>query len=351
MKILVIKPSSLGDVVHALPAVGWLRTRFPEAAISWLVNEEYAELVAMCPDVDEVIPFRRKRWGRVRHAGEFMTFLRGLRRRKFDLVVDFQGLFRSGFIGFCTRAPRRIGFADGREGAPRFCTERVRVPAEIRHAVDRNLFLVRHGLGGAAESATFIPGLASFPALKPSPEAVRAAAGRLSAVAGAFPLVAVAPCARWESKTWPPEFFAAVLELLAKQFPGMRCWLLGGREQRGVGDRIVALSPSARPLNWMGETGLGELLELLRASHVVITNDSGPMHLAAAVGLPAAALFGPTSPQRTGPYGTRCSVLAGCCARGPCFREHCALARQACRESVAPGAAAAAVAELISGGK
>ena len=95
MKILVIKPSSLGDVVHALPSVSWLRRQFPEATIAWLVNEEYAELVGTCPAVDEVIPFRRKRWGRLRHAGEFWGFLRALRRRKFDLVVDLQEIGRA----------------------------------------------------------------------------------------------------------------------------------------------------------------------------------------------------------------------------------------------------------------
>ncbi len=345
MNILVIKPSSLGDVVHTLPAIAPLRARFPRATVSWLVNEEYAGIVRLCPGVDEVIPFRRKRWGQIAHWGELLSFLRQLRRRKFDLAVDFQGLFRSGFLSFCTRAPRRIGFADGRELAPRFCTERVRVPDSILHAVDRNQFLVRHAIGGGAESS------AVFPELRMDAEAAALARARLRRAGAddAFPLVAVAPCARWESKNWPPEFFAQTLELLAARFPEMRCWLLGDAGQRGTGDRIAALCPTARPLNWMGETGLGELLELLRASHVVVTNDSGPMHLAAALQRPTVALFGPTAPERTGPYGNRSVVLRGSCPRRPCFRRRCLRGDDACKADVSPGAAAAAAAGLISG--
>ena len=247
MKILIIKPSSLGDVVHALPAVAWLRRRFPAASISWLVNEEYAGLVGTSPDVDAVIPFRRKRWGKLRHAGEFIRFLRSLRVGKFDVVIDLQGLFRSGFLALSTGAPRRVGFACGREGAPWFYTQRVSIPATIRHAVDKNMWLVRQALAGAetaanATSPENLPATFSEPRIPPAAQAAAAARMAQEKLAGTWPLIAVSPFTRWESKTWPPEFYARVLDLLAARFPGQRCWLLGSPDQRQAAEAIVAMS-------------------------------------------------------------------------------------------------------------
>ena len=351
MKILVIKPSSLGDVVHALPAVSWLRRRFPDASISWLVNEEYAGLVRTSPDVDDVIPFQRRRWGRLRQAGGFFRFLRSLRAGKFDVVVDLQGLFRSGFLAFCTGAPRRVGFACGREGSPWFYTEQVRFPPSVRHAVDKNMWLVRTAFaegetGAGAPAAENQP--ATFPELRIPAAAQAAAAARMAKekLIGAWPLIAVAPFTRWESKTWPPEFYARVLDLLTARFPGQRCWLLGSADQRQAAEQIVTLSTVAKPLNLVGETEFGELLELLRASHVVITTDSGPMHLAAAVNCPVAAIFGPTDPELTGPYGRKTAVLRGRCPEGPCFLEKCPRA-SLCHESVSAEAVAEAAASLL----
>ncbi len=351
MKILIIKPSSLGDVVHALPAVAWLRHRFPAATISWLVNEEYAGLVGTSPDVNAVIPFQRRRWGKLRHAGEFLRFLRSLRAENFDVVVDLQGLFRSGFLAFCSGAPRRVGFACSREGAPWFYTECVKLPDAIRHAVDKNMWLVRKAFAGAETAAGDLPPMnqpATFPEPRILPAAREAAAARMvrEKLAGVWPLIAVSPFTRWESKTWPPEFYARVLDLLAARFPGQRCWLLGSPDQRQAAEKIVALSVAAKPLNLVGETEFGELLELLHASHVVITNDSGPMHLAAAVNCPVVAIFGPTDPELTGPYGQKTAVLRGRCPDGPCFREKCPRSG-ICQTTVSAEMVAAAASRLL----
>ena len=116
VKILIVKPSSLGDVLHALPAMSLLRRHFPDASISWLVNDTFAGIVELFPGVDEIIVFRRQRWGQLRHGFELAKFLLELRRRRFDLVIDFQGLFRSGFFTWVTGASRRIGFKAAREG-------------------------------------------------------------------------------------------------------------------------------------------------------------------------------------------------------------------------------------------
>jgi lipopolysaccharide heptosyltransferase I len=329
-RILVIKPSSLGDVVHTLPAVDLLHRHLPDARLSWVVNEEFCELLGLYPALERVIPFRRRRWNRPWHWGELVGFARELRAGAFDACVDFQGLLRSAWIGRLSRAPRRIGFAAAREGAARFYTEAVQVPPELRHAVDRNIELVRRAFG--------VEGTASFPALVRSATAGVAFETRLAAagVAAAAPRVAVAPVARWGSKTWPAEFFAAVLDAATEQVPEACFWLLGTQSERSAGEGVRAACARARPLNLMGCTSLPELIEGLHASRLLLTNDSGPMHLAAAIGRPVLALFGATDPTLTGPYGSQHAVFVGACPHGPCFRRSCPRPDVACAASVSP---------------
>lgn len=344
MKILIVKPSSLGDVIHTFPAVELIRRRYPDATITWLVNEEYAGLVELFPGVDDVLRFRRRRWGNPWRAPEVVSYAWRLRRHAFDVVVDFQGLFRSGCLAFCSGASRRIGFRRAREGAPLFYTECVDVPASVCHAVDRNIALV--------QKAFAITQAPEFPELLRQQETVRKVDdiwGRRGLQRG-DPVLAVAPVARWPSKTWPPDYFAAVLDLVARDCPLLGCWLVGTPKERVAGDRLMTFCHLAKPHNLMGETSLSELLEMLRRSDALLTNDSGPMHLAAAVRRPTVALFGPTDPALTGPYGPGHVVFHGRCEVSPCFKAACQLPRHPCVHSVAPEAVAAAVVALLRSG-
>lgn len=352
-QILVVKPSSLGDVVHALPAVAWLRRRLPGVRLGWLVNSEFAPLVALSPLVDEIHRFDRRRWGNLRHGAELWTFLRGLRAMNYDGAVDFQGLLRSGLLTWRSGARRRIGFAAAREGAAWFYSERVRLPDGVLHAVDKNLALVRLAFGEPAAAA--VPPPPELPLLAPRPEHVAAAArlwdeaGWPAAAAGPGPVLAVAPGARWPAKCWPPDFFAAVLDAVAKARPDARVWLLGTRDEQAAAAAVTAACRLARPLDWTGRTGLGDLLALLQRSGVLLTNDSGPMHLAAAVNVPVVALFGPTDPALTGPYGPRHAVFRGACPHAPCFRMRCQPGTPACQRTLDPAAVAAAVLDRLPG--
>ena len=340
VKILIVKPSSLGDVLHALPAMSLLRRHFPDASISWLVNDTFAGIVELFPGVDEIIVFRRQRWGQLRHGFELAKFLLELRRRRFDLVIDFQGLFRSGFFTWVTGASRRIGFKAAREGARRFYNDPVLLPANLKHAVDKNLFLVR--------SALEIPESADFPELRIRPEFARKAMENLEEMgASGHPVLAVAPAARWESKTWPPEFFAATISEVLRQRPDTVVWLLGTLSERQIGDQIQRLCPTLTLHNQMGATDLGTLVELLRRSHVMLTNDSGPMHIGAALKTPTVALFGPTSSELTGPYGEGHLVFAGQCEYRPCLQRACPLKIQTCQQ-IEPSAVASAILSVIA---
>ena len=285
MRILIVKPSSLGDVVHALPTVARIRRQFPDASIAWLINRELAPLLQHCPLINECIEFGR------RDAGSWLPLLARLRRERFDLVVDLQGLFRSGLMTWITRAPRRIGLSDAREGARLAYTEVV--PVIRAHAMDRYLRAADH-LGCPAGPVEFPLGLA--------------------ATATTRSLIAVHPSARWPTKLWGDDRFAE----LVRRLPRERVVLTGSASDA---PRVARIAQGCR--NLAGQTGLFELAELYRQCVVLITNDSGPMHLAAAVGTPVIAIFGPTDPARTGPYGPGHVVLRSGISCSPCLKDRC----------------------------
>ncbi len=296
-RILLVKPSSLGDVLHGLPVLCGLRRRYPDARIDWLVAPPFAPLIENHPDITDVVPFDRKRFGRVARdwsaTRAFVEFLRDLRRRRYELVIDLQGLFRSGLITRATGAAVRIGFADAREGARWFYTELMATDDPHMHAVDRN-FLVSELLG-------FEDGPLRF-GLTISREA-RAGVERLLGEAGwrAGPsMIVVAPGARWETKVWPRERFAETIDQLCSN-GSSRAVLVGSSEDVDRCDWIREHS-SAAPLSLAGRTSVSELVALIDRADLVICQDSAPMHIAAALDRPLVCLIGPTNPRRTGPY-------------------------------------------------
>ena len=336
-RLLIVKPSSLGDVVHALPTLSALRRRFPSARLSWLVKREWAEVLEGQPDLDDVlaVDLSVKGWA---------AAIRAVREGRFDLVVDLQGLLRSAVLGWASGSPARVGFANGREGSPWFYSHRVPVPDASMHAVDRYLLIARF-LG--AESAG--PEHASFclprdPVTDARVDALLAAAG----VRAGTRLVALNPSARWTTKRWPAESFAAVGDWL-QLHAGARVAVVGSGKERSAGNDVIRLMQTT-PLDLVGKTTMKELIALLRRLRVFITNDSGPMHLAAAVGTPVIALFGPTDPGRTGPYGDGHRVLRSGVPCSPCFSRHCANAvEMECLTSIQPQQVIESVATLWKG--
>lgn len=317
MNILVVKPSSLGDIIHTFPAVDLIRRELPDAHISWVVSDAFAGIVELYPGVDEIILFQRHRLGRLQHIGELFSFLRDLRQRSYDIAIDFQGLLRSGLMTFFSGASQRIGFHNSREGARLFYNERVMLPANLRHAVDRNIFLARSGLG--------LGGTVTIPALKSQHDYVKQAKILLKrhGLQGASPIIAVGAAARWPSKCCPPDTYAQILDSLSERLPEAKFWLLGTAAEREVAAAVIAGCRRAVPVDLSGQTNLGTLTELLRQSHVLLTNDSGPMHLGAALGIPVVAFFGSTDPTLTGPYGPQHAVFRSTCDSSPCFSRVC----------------------------
>ena len=296
-RILLVKPSSLGDVVHALPVLHGLRVRFPQAKIDWLIASAYAPLLDGHEELDELILFDRRRFGRVGRSpqvtGEFLQFMRGLRARRYNLVVDLQGLFRTGFLTWMSGARVRIGFCGAREGAWRFYTHQIRIDDDDMHAVDRN-YRVAGLLGFEDVPVQFNLSL---------PDSALTEARRLLTEVGLHygeRLVAVAPGGRWETKVWLPERFTEVIDRLQEDSKA-RCLLVGGPDEVRLCERIAAPC-RATPANLAGRTSLRQLAAVIGLADLMICHDSAVSHLAVALKRPLVCLVGPTNPNRTGPY-------------------------------------------------
>jgi lipopolysaccharide heptosyltransferase I len=305
-----VKPSSFGDVVNALPALSALRRGWPETAIDWIVKPQWAPLLENHPMLHEVLPFPGS-------LGEWRRSIGEVRSRRYDMVVDLQGLFRTGLLSLVSGSRGRAGFAEGREGSRWLYTEPVPTSGGSVHVVERNLEVIR-ALGVPTD------GIRDFP-LPPDAEAEEWVE-RLWAKEQIKPdetVCFVHPGTRRETKRWPAERFAALLGLLTAA-PGYRVVLIGGEEERSQFAR--GGEARATPIDLMGRTSLPQLVALTRRATVLVTNDSGPMHLAAALGIPVVALFGPTDPRRVGPYGSghvviQKSVDCSRCRRHRCVRE------------------------------
>lgn len=318
-RILIIKPSAIGDVVHALPILNLLRKRFPSSHIAWLVTPACAGLLEGHPQLNELIRFERRRfgngWWNPSAAIGLFRFLRELRRRDFDLVVDLQGLFRSGWLAAATRAPVRAGFANARELAWMFYTHRVPMGTTEQHAIDRYLKIAA-ALGCDTEPIEFI-----FPTDDTDRQHV---AGLLDGVERYAVLL---PGTNWETKRWPVEHFAGLVQPLREQY-GLGCVVAGGPESADLARGI----PGATDL--VGKTTLRQLVALLEKAEMVVANDSGPMHIAAALGRPLVTLFGPTNPVRTGPYRRSGSVVRLPIECSPCYSRTCS--HQSCLKKLPP---------------
>jgi heptosyltransferase I len=306
-KILIIKPSSLGDVVHSLPFLSAVHECFPEAAIHWVVAEGNEGALQFNPMISKLWIIRKDRWkkiGSVKETiGELAGLANALRREHFDVVVDLQGLLRSGMIAGATGCPVRIGLSDAREGSDYFYTHKVDAGNGI-HAVDRYL-RVADALGCDISSVRF-----PLPLLRES-----VGIAKLKEELGDYAVIV--PGARWRTKRWPVERFGELAARLR-----IRSVIVGGDADVQAAELIVEKS-GGKAISLAGMTTLGELFSVIRGAKYVITNDSGPMHIAAACGQPVIAIFGPTDPKLTGPYGHDHIIVRKAVDCSPCRLKKC----------------------------
>ena len=311
MKILILKPSSLGDVIHAMPVLRLLKLHRPEAEIHWWVESGLAPLIEDDPDLAGVFRFQRRRWSRLSGIPSLLKTVFALRRERFDLAIDLQGLARSASFAWLANGGFTIGVDDPREAAAGFYDVAVPRPGPMVHAVDWYLEILR-----CLEVPTDRP----FTWL-PKRQLVATSVNGKWRLDGA-PLVLLNPGARWWNKRWPAPAFAQTLQQIAAARPDVRFAVLGGKEDLPLAEEIVRQAPE-RTLNLAGLTSLHELIEVIRSAALIITNDTGPMHMAAATGTPMIALFGPTNPARTGPYGWNAVVMKVPLPCAPCLSQRC----------------------------
>ena len=311
MKILILKPSSLGDVIQALPVLRLLKLHFRDAHIFWWIDSALAPLLEGDPDLAGIVHFERKRWGKPQHWPEMLRSIHWLRMQKFDLVIDLQCLLRSAAFAWLANGKFLIGLDEVREGARGFYDVAVPRKSFHTHAVDWYL-AVLPTLG--------VPVHKNFNWL-PERREVSAAVKSKWKMDGAE-WIALQPGARWKNKRWPAKYFAELIRSIAGQFPDVRFAILGSSEDKPLGEIISRMAPE-RCLNLCGTTSLSEMIEWVRLCKLMVTNDTGPMHAAAALNKPIVALFGPTEPSRTGPYGQLENVLRIELPCSPCLKPTC----------------------------
>jgi 3-deoxy-D-manno-octulosonic-acid transferase/heptosyltransferase-1 len=321
MEILIIKLSAIGDVVHSLPFLEVLKENFSSAQIDWLVEEPADEIVRGHPKVRRVLVSPRKslvgqfkkdkQWRPL--ALEIKRFLNRLRSREYDLVIDLQGLLKSGVLAGASRGKRKVGMSGSREGAQLFLNEPpVRVNYD-HHAIDRYLQVAKY-LGCHWDR---------WEGRIPVSERDRQAIDLKLAHHGLYgnALVAINPMAKWPTKLWEVERFALLADRITSE---LSCEVIftGSKEDRSTVAGIMSMMKGTAH-NYAGEINLKDLAVLYEKCRLLVTTDTGPMHVAAAMGCPVVALFGPTAPWRTGPYGEGHRIVRDPIVCSPCFKRSC----------------------------
>ncbi|TAL24962.1 MAG: lipopolysaccharide heptosyltransferase I [Nitrospirae bacterium] len=306
-KILIIKPSSLGDIVHSLPFLNVLRESFPKSEIHWVVARGLEGLLEGHPMINKLWVINKDEWKKIKNVKgtvrELAKLFGALKNERFDLVVDLQGLLRSGILAAATRSPLRIGFSEAREGGSLFYTHRVKGGKEI-HAVDRYLKIAQ-SLGCNISDIRF-PFPLSFNSSLSTPN---------------FQLpkeyAVIVPGARWQTKRWPAGRFGELASMLS-----ITSLIVGGKADIEISNRVAAGS-KGNAISLAGKTSIKDLIDIMRNAQFVVSNDSGPMHIAAALGVPVFAIFGPTNPSRTGPYGKGHVIIRKGLECSPCYKKSC----------------------------
>lgn len=307
MNFLIVRLGSLGDIIHAVPAAAALRRAYPDAQIDWLVDARHRAIIDLITVVDRAVVLERS------SARGWLDVTRRLRQRRYDAAIDLQGLLKSAVLARASGAARVIGFSIWhlREKTARpFYTEtdrRARLEAD--HVIVKNLRLLS-ALGVHDERVEFPLAQVDSPALT----AVRIMLG------GDRPFALINPGAAWPNKRWPTERFGEVASFI-RDIRGLPSFVLWGPGEEGLAGAVVDASGGAARI--APATGLGDLLALLRAASLMISGDTGPLHIAAAAGTPIVALFGPTDPHRNGPWAPDDICLSRFGACGCHYERRC----------------------------
>lgn len=297
-RILIIRPSALGDICRSTPVLAALKARYPDAKIDWMVRDTFTQAIEQHPDLHQVIPFARAKLGKqCRHFrfGPLISWLRELRRNRYDMVLDCQGLARSGFFSRATGAKIRIGFKDSQELGWLFHNTPVDSPRTM-HTVDRMLALAQ-----AAGADISDPKVANY-----------AGQEELSQVIIEYPepYAVLAPTSAWPAKCWPIERFTELALELAKHPSLGRVIIVGGPGERlHCAPLLEAVADHPKITDRVGSTSIALLMAIIARSKLVIANDSAALHMAVGFNRPLVGLLGPTDPKKASPYKREADII------------------------------------------
>jgi heptosyltransferase-1 len=307
-KLLIVKLSSIGDIVHALPVAVAFKRSFPHLHLGWVVEDRNRQVVQGTSCIDEliVIPHKKRKQGGLRHLWrEFRPIIRDLRAKKYEIAIDLQGLFKSGLWAWLSGARVRLGAHRMREGT-KYLLKRVPSRPTSVHVVDQYLDAA-HWLGAQVEPVEF--------PLHISEEARQSAVGLLRGLGADAPFISLNPSAGRDWKRWHIARFAELTDRIEQEM-GFPTVFVGGPGDKLLHEQLQNLKQ--RPLrSLIGRTNLKEVMAIVERSSVHVCGDTGTAHVAAALKIPCVSIFGPTDPDRTGPYGQREHVL---CKRSECMR-------------------------------
>ena len=317
MRILMVRLSSIGDLVHTLPALSALRRRFPDATIDWLVETRHRDVLLSNPEVSELVEVDTLGWRRrlfsPRTWKEIAASIREIRKRDYDVVLDLQGTIKSSVAARLAKSERHVGFATSalkEKAASLLYSEKIGVNGTPRHVIDRHLRLLSALDIDTDERA--------FPIVVPQ-EMDDAAAEKLDAM-GLSDYAVLNPGASWATKRWDPEKFGALARSIFEEFelPSLIIW---GPGEEDAARRIVQTSGEAARL--APPTGVRDVIPYIRRAKLFVSGDTGPMHVASAFAVPVVGIFGPTDPARNGPFGPGDEVVWKDVPCGPCYKQRC----------------------------
>jgi heptosyltransferase-3 len=329
--ILIIKLRYIGDVLLAAMTARAIKSARPNVRVTMLVNRGTEDVLAGNPDLDEVVTLDKS-------LGAQWQLITGLRRRRFDTVIDLTDGDRAAFLSWISGAPVRIGFNDGHRWQGRFYTQIVRFERGVQHRIDRDL---------EALKLVNIQAVSQDPHVWLTPEEEHSADQLLDqlGVQRSLPIVILQPGARYWVKAWPPERFAELADRLTSQY-GCQV-LIGGSRQEGDLAQEIRQMAKSRPIDMAGHTTIRQFAAIARRSVLFIGNDSGAMHIASAVGTPVVALFGPSNPREWRPRGGPVEILYKNLDCGRCSNATCTRGEESCMKSILVQEAFAAAQRLL----
>lgn len=352
-RLLIVRLSAHGDLIHTLPLLAALKKQSPDAFVGWLVESSAAPLIENHPLIDQLHVVPRKRWLKdaknplnwPRVLGEFCGLLREIKLANYDVSLDVQGLMKSAIWPFLAKIPRRYGFHKTREFGDWFYTDKLPyhdLKDTKTPVVERFLDFARALNCSVGEPEFVIPPV--------SPAARQKVETLLAASHPELPLVVVAPFTRWESKHWLAEYWVQLLAELST-LP-VRVAILGAPTDAPAAEALLAQLPAEASrhqfLNLVGRTDWPDLYALFQQTRLLVGLDSGPLHIANAVGVPdIIGLYGPTAAGRTGPIGERHTTLSTALACQPCHASECPIKTHDCMRQLTPVAVMALVRQYL----